>query len=50
MAPVRHLLRKVWDYPLFEALYGRRSRRFGLGFAMTEGRSSTIATNPRRQP
>ena len=26
------LLHKVWDYPLFEALYGRRSRRFGLGF------------------
>jgi hypothetical protein len=31
------LLNKVWDYPLFEALYGRRSRRFGLGFEMTEG-------------
>jgi hypothetical protein len=30
------LLRKVCDYPLFEALYGRRSRRFGLGFAVTE--------------
>jgi hypothetical protein len=27
---------KVWDYPLFEALYSRRSRRFGLGFEMTE--------------
>jgi hypothetical protein len=31
------LLHRVWDYPLFEALYGRRSRRFGLGFAMAEG-------------
>lgn len=28
---------KVWKYPLFEALYARRSRRFGLGFEMTEG-------------
>jgi hypothetical protein len=28
----------VWQYPLFEALYGRRSRRFGIGFEMTEGR------------
>jgi hypothetical protein len=27
----------VWDYPLFQALFGRRSRRFGLGFEMTEG-------------
>ena len=25
------LLQRVWDYPLFAALYGRRSRRFGLG-------------------
>ena len=31
------LLHKVWEYPLFEALYGRRSRRFGLGFEMAEG-------------
>lgn len=31
------LLDKVSEYPLFEALYGRRSRRFGLGFEMTEG-------------
>jgi len=23
--------------PLFQALYGRRSRRFGLGFEMPEG-------------
>jgi hypothetical protein len=22
----------AWSYPLFEALYRRRSRRFGLGF------------------
>jgi hypothetical protein len=33
------LLREVWEYPLFDALYGRRSRRFGLGFAMVEGPS-----------
>jgi len=33
------LLREVWEYPLFEALYGRRSRRFGLGFEMNEGPS-----------
>src|SRR6202158_1572091 len=31
------LMDRVWDYSLFEALYGRRSRRFGLGFEMTEG-------------
>jgi hypothetical protein len=31
------LLHKVWEYPLFEALYGTRSRRFGLGFKMTDG-------------
>jgi hypothetical protein len=31
------LLNSVWDYPLFEALYGRRSRRFGLGFEIEEG-------------
>jgi hypothetical protein len=31
------LLHRVWDYPLFEALFGRRSRRFGLGFEINEG-------------
>jgi hypothetical protein len=31
------LLQNVWGYSLFEALYGRRSRRFGLGFEITEG-------------
>src|SRR5262245_27363248 len=30
-------LDRAWSYPLFEALYGRRSRRFGLGFEMSEG-------------
>jgi hypothetical protein len=30
-------LDQVWNYPLFEALYRRRSRRFGLGFEMPEG-------------
>src|SRR5262249_16623250 len=28
---------KVWDYPLFDALYGRRSRRFGLGCENSDG-------------
>ena len=32
-----NLLNDTWDYPLFEALYGRRSRRFGLGFEIAEG-------------
>ena len=32
-----HAMDDVWQYPLFEALYGRRSRRFGLGFEITEG-------------
>ena len=31
------LLDLAWSYPLLEALYGRRSRRFGLGFEMPEG-------------
>jgi hypothetical protein len=31
------LLRAVWEYPLFDALYGRRTRRFGLGFEMPNG-------------
>jgi hypothetical protein len=36
--PTSHeLLDSVWEYPLFEALYGRRSRRFGLGFEMPQG-------------
>jgi hypothetical protein len=30
-------LDEAWSYPLFEALYRRRSRRFGLGFEMQEG-------------
>src|SRR5260370_22353898 len=32
------LLGLAWSYPWFEALYGRGSRRFGLGFEMPEGR------------
>jgi len=27
----------AWDYPLFDAIMGRRSRRFGLGMEMVEG-------------
>src|SRR5256885_16624649 len=30
-------LDQAWSYPLFEALYRRRSRRFGRGFEMPEG-------------
>ena len=30
-------LDQAWSYPLFEALCGRRSRRFGRGFEMQEG-------------
>jgi hypothetical protein len=30
-------LDQAWNYPLFDALYRRRSRRFGLGFEMLEG-------------
>src|SRR5258705_4597820 len=31
------LLDLAWSYPLFEALYGRRSRRFGLRFEIPGG-------------
>jgi hypothetical protein len=31
------LLHAVWEYPLFDALYGRRTRRFGLGFEIAHG-------------
>ena len=27
----------AWDYPLYDAIMGRRSRRFGLGMEMTSG-------------
>lgn len=27
----------AWDYPLFDAIMGRRSRRFGLGMEMAKG-------------
>jgi hypothetical protein len=37
MTSTDDLLQGVWDYPLFEAIYGRRSRRFGRGFEITEG-------------
>ena len=30
-------LRAVWEYSLLDALYGRRTRRFGLGFEMAQG-------------
>jgi hypothetical protein len=37
MMTTSELLNSAWSYPLFEALYGRRTRRFGLGFEMPEG-------------
>src|ERR1051326_6438486 len=45
-APVPHDLQSVWEYPLFEALFGRRSRRFGRGFAMTEGPFQYTSPHP----
>jgi hypothetical protein len=36
-AAMPDLLDKVWAHSLFDALYGRRSRRFGLGFEINEG-------------
>ncbi|HEV2956023.1 MAG TPA: hypothetical protein VGX95_07880 [Xanthobacteraceae bacterium] len=45
-APVPHDLQSVWEYPLFEALFGRRSRRFGLGFAMSEGPFQYTSPHP----
>src|SRR4051812_36855800 len=41
-----HLLQNLWDYSLFEALYGRRSRRFGLGFEIDEGPFRYKSTHP----
>jgi len=35
--PTSDLVETVWQFPLYAALYGRRSRRFGLGFELTEG-------------
>jgi hypothetical protein len=37
VTPPHRTLDGVWQYPLFEALYGRRARRFSLGGAMNEG-------------
>jgi hypothetical protein len=45
-APVPYDLQSVWEYPLFEALFGRRSRRFGRGFAMTEGPFQYTSPHP----
>jgi hypothetical protein len=36
-AAIPNLLDKVWNYSLFDALYGRRTRRFGVGFEIGEG-------------
>jgi hypothetical protein len=45
-ASVPHDLQSVWEYPLFEALFGRRSRRFGRGFAMSEGPFQYTSPHP----
>ena len=39
----------LFDYPLLEAIYGRRARRFGLGMEIPSGpwRSNRVL-NPRR--
>jgi len=37
------LLHEVWSYPLFEALYGRRSRRFGMGFEIADHSSRQVS-------
>jgi hypothetical protein len=39
-------LRSIRDYPLFAALFGRRSRRFGRGFAITEGPFRHASAHP----
>lgn len=31
------LLADVWEFPLFEALFGRRARRFGFGGEIPDG-------------
>jgi hypothetical protein len=41
-----NLLQSVWEYPLFDALFGRRSRRFGRGFAMSEGPFAYASPHP----
>lgn len=35
--PTIHLRDAIWEYPLFQALFGRRSRRFDLAFSTVEG-------------
>src|SRR5262249_56727908 len=45
-APVPHDLQSVWEYPLFEALFGRDSRRWGRGFPRTEGPFKYTSPHP----
>ncbi len=43
----RDPLKDLFDYPLLEAIYGRRSRRFGMGMEIPSGHShSGRAPNP----
>ena len=35
--PTDDLIRQVWDFSLFEALFGRRARRFALGMEIPHG-------------
>jgi hypothetical protein len=41
------LIRGAWEYPLFEALYGRRSRRFAAGCEIGEGPFQYQSARPR---
>jgi hypothetical protein len=44
------LLRAVWEYPLFDAFYGRRSRRFGLPDALPICRRPHLPQHITRPP
>jgi hypothetical protein len=37
---------EAWNFPLFEAILNRRSRRFGLGMEITEGPNKYKSANP----
>jgi hypothetical protein len=41
------LARQVWEFPLLEAIFGRRARRFGLGMEIPDG---PLAFRSRRAP
>ena len=39
-------LQEALSFPLFEAIYGRRSRRFGLGMEIKEGPNQFTSPHP----